>query len=101
MNAVTGKRGRGLCAPSLGAVVLLVLLLAVPAPARADRALAAVFGGAVLLTSLLHAVTYHPPRVVYQTAAPVYYYPQRVVYQPAPVVYYPQPVVYQTVVTRY
>ena len=84
------------------AIALMAALVAAPTPAKADRALA-VFEGAVLLTSLIHAVSYPPPpRVVYyQPAAPVAYYPQQVVYQTAPVVYYPQRVVYQTAVPRY
>ena len=79
----------------------MVALVGVPVPAKADRggrSALAVFGGAVLLTSLINAVSYHPPRVVYyQPVAPVAYYPQPVVYQAAPVVYYPQRVVYQAV----
>ena len=107
-NSVRTRR-YSMRAPLL-AVVLASALVAAPLPAKAEhgghwggRGALAVFGGAVLLTSLVNAVTYRPPQqVVYQTAAPVVYYPyypqQRVVYRTvAPVAYYPQTVVYQTV----
>ncbi|MEO5340099.1 MAG: hypothetical protein H7837_06200 [Magnetococcus sp. MYC-9] len=102
MNTVSGRRWFACRVPARVAALLMTVMVATPIQAKADHALAAVFGGAVLLTSLIHAASHQPPQVVYHTAPPVVYYPRQVVYQTvAPVAYYhPRPVVYR-VVPRY